>query len=77
MAKYRIPVGIQAWAGKTIGVVECDTLEEFKDKSEALWEAQGWTSPSTNIHNDFEVDGDWELSPVEEGDLKYYKDEAS
>jgi len=74
VAKYSIPVSIETIACKTIGVIECDTLEEFNKKADDLWESQGWDSPSTNISNNFELN-DWEISEVEEGELKYYLSE--
>ena len=71
MSKYKVPVSIQTIADKTIGHIECDTIEEYMEKSEALWQSQYYDSPSTNITNDFDLN-DWDLSPVSEDDLKYY-----
>lgn len=69
--KYSVPVTIQTCATKTIGVVECDTIQEYREKAEAMWEEQGYDYPSTNISNDFEIH-DWDLSEVHVSDLKYY-----
>lgn len=74
MAKYSIPVSIQTCASTIIGVVECDSLEEFHTKSNELWESQDYDSPSGNITCDFDL-GDWDISVVHEEDLKYYKEE--
>ena len=72
MSKYEIPVSIQCIASKTIGTVKCDTLEEFKEKAEKLWESQGYDYPRANISNDFDLN-DWDLSEVREDDLKDYE----
>ena len=71
MSKYKIPVTIQTTASRMIGDVECDSLEEFEEKAELLWEAQNYDSPRTNIDNDFDL-GDWDISVITESDLKYY-----
>lgn len=75
MSKYRVPVSIEAFASKVIGHVECDSVEEFHQKAEELWESQGWESPATNITNDFEIDGEWEIPEMKEKDLEFYKAE--
>lgn len=72
MSKYSIPVSLQTCASHTIGTIECDTLDEFKEKAEKLWESQGYDSPSVNISNNFEL-GEWDLSEVLEDELQYYK----
>ena len=71
MAKYKIPVTITTTAEHVIGEVECDSLEDYAYKAEKLWEEQEWASPSTNCHNEFDLN-DWEISPIEEEDLKFY-----
>lgn len=71
MAKYKIPVTITTTAEHTIGEVECDSLEEYAEKAEKLWEDKEWYGPSTNIHNEFDLN-DWEIAEIEESDLKFY-----
>jgi hypothetical protein len=72
MSKYEIPVSIETTASKTIGTIKCDTLKEFKEKAEKLWEGQDHDYPTANITNDFDL-SDWDLSEVSEDDLRYYK----
>lgn len=71
--KYKADVHIQTVASKHIGTVEFDTIEEFYDKADKLWESRGWDSPSLNCHNDFDLGGDWELNNITESDLKYFE----
>lgn len=71
MSKYIIPVSIGTHAGHTIGTVECDSLEEFNEKAEALWKSQDHEYPTTNCTNDFDLN-DWEIDKMEEDDLQYY-----
>ena len=70
MSKYKTWVGIQTVASASIGEIEFDTIEEYYEKAEALWESQDYDSPSTNISNDFDL-GDWDLCKVDESDLPY------
>ena len=72
MSKYRIPVSIHAYASYYIGDVECDSIEEFHEKADALWESKDWYSPNANISNDFDIDGEWEIDDLKDSDLKYY-----
>jgi hypothetical protein len=72
MKKYYIPVSIETTASTSIGGVECDSIEEFQEEAEKLWEDQGWGAPSTNCHNGFDLN-DWEISKVSEEELKYYE----
>ena len=74
MKKYKVPVTIIATASHTIGEVEVDSIEEFKEKAEELWEELGFDHPTVNISNDFDL-GDWEMNEVEERDLDYYLNE--
>jgi len=74
MKKYKIPVSIETTASHVIGVVECDTLGEFRRKSQELWDSQDCDSPTTNVGNEFDLN-DWDLSPMNQSDLKYYKNE--
>ncbi len=71
MSKYRIPVTIETVASHTIGMVDCDSGEEFKRLAKELWESQGWEAPDTNCSNDFDLN-EWDIAPVEESDLIYY-----
>lgn len=75
MAKYKIPVAIQTIASKYIGTVECDSIEEYKEKAADLWESQDFDYPTVNITNDFDLN-DWDILAVNKDDLKYYKDET-
>lgn len=70
MKKYKTEVYIEAHASNFIGEVEFDSIEEFNEKANKLWEEQGYDAPSTNITNDFDL-GDWDLSGITETDLKY------
>jgi hypothetical protein len=74
MAKYKIPVVIQTIASKTIGEVECSSFEEFAEKAADLWESTGFYVPTTNITNDFDLSGDWDVDIVEEDEFKYYEE---
>ena len=73
MGKYRVDVTIQTFASHYIGEVECDSIEEFRKKADALWESQDWEAPRTNITNDFELGDEWEIVEVSEEDLKFYE----
>ena len=72
MSKYHIPVSIITCASHTIGMVKCDTIEEFNEKAEALWESQGWDAPTTNITNKFDLN-DWAIDIITMDDLQYYE----
>ncbi len=72
MPKYIIPVLIETVASHVIGEVECDSLEEFEKKAEELWEAQDHDYPTTNIHNNFDLN-EWDITKMEEDDLRYYE----
>lgn len=76
MGKYKVMASISTVANKSIGEVEFDTLEEFRSKAEQLWEAQGYDYPTTNITNDFDLN-DWELSELNEEDLRFYLNEPA
>ena len=69
--KYSIPVTITTTASKMIGTVECDSLVEYKELSEKLWEEQDYYHPTTNISNDFDLD-EWDFFDVHQTDLKYH-----
>tara|TARA_R110000737_G_scaffold296532_3_gene303133 strand:- start:877 stop:1107 length:231 start_codon:yes stop_codon:yes gene_type:complete len=70
MSKYKTYVGIQTVASISIGEVEFDTIEEYYEKAEDLWESQGYNNPNTNISNDFDL-GDWDICKIDESDLPY------
>lgn len=70
MKKYKIPVIIETIASHVIGEVECDSLEEYAEKAEKVWESQGHDSPSTNVGNNFDLN-EWDLAKFKEDDLKY------
>jgi hypothetical protein len=76
MSKYRIPVGIQAVASTGIGVVECDSLEEFNEKADELWKSQDYDAPSINCTNDFDLN-DWDITEIDEDDLRFFVIEES
>lgn len=69
--KYKTPVYINAEVSKCIGEVEGDTLEEINEAAEELWRSQGYEAPTTNIHNDFEIAGDWDVTEYCDADLRY------
>lgn len=69
--KYKIPVEIHAYASYCIGSIECDSLEEFKEKSEELWESQENDAPDINSLNNFDL-SDWEISELKEDDLVFF-----
>ena len=70
--KYKIPVSIVTTASHSIGVVECNSLEEFNQKAEELWEKLGYDSPNTNASNDFDL-ADWDIYQMDESELEHYK----
>ena len=72
--KFSVPVYIETTASHYIGEVECDNIDEYQEAANKLWEEQDWDSPTTNIHNDFDLN-DWDIGQVNEDDLKYYKNE--
>ena len=72
MNKYKVPVEIHSYASKNIGFIECNTIDEFKEKAEELWESQNYDYPSINISNDFDL-SDWDMSEITEDDLRFYK----
>ena len=74
MSKYRIPVVIETIASKYIGTIECESLKEYKEKAEDLWEALDYEYPTTNVSNNFDL-SDWDISEVDEDMLKYYKEQ--
>ena len=63
---------IQTVASKVVGFVECDSVDDYQEKAEALWESQGNDYPTTNISNDFDL-GDFDLSVVDNFDLACYR----
>jgi len=71
MSKYKIPVDIWASASTHVGMVECDSIEEYWKKAEELWKSKGYDHPSTNSSNNFDL-GDWDICEMEEGDLEYF-----
>lgn len=70
MSKYKAHVGIQTIASTTLGEVEFNTIEEYYEKAEELWESLGYNHPDVNVSNDFDL-GDWDISKIGENDLKY------
>ena len=64
MSKYKTWVGIQTVASASIGEIEFDTIEEYYEKAEALWESQGYDNPTGSP-------GDWDFCKVDEGDLPF------
>ena len=70
MSKYKTWVGIQTVASASIGEIEFDTIEEYYEKADALWESQDYDSPTGSYGDDFDL-GDWDLSNVDETHLPY------
>jgi len=70
MKKFKAQVYIETTASNYIGEVEFDSVEEYREKAEKLWEAQGYDYPTTNISNNFDL-GDWELNNIDNLNLKY------
>ena len=69
MGKYKTQVYIETWASKHIGSVEFDSIEEYNEKAQALWESQDFDSPTLNCHNNFDLGDDWETSKIDVSDL--------
>ena len=74
MSKYKTWVGIQTVASTSIGEIEFDTIEEYYEKAEALWESQDNDSPMGSHGDGFDL-SDWDLSKVDESDLPYMLNE--
>ncbi len=72
MSKYQIPVTIITCASHTIGYVMCDSVDEYYEKAEALWEKHENYYPSNSLSNEFDL-GDWDIMDVVDEDLKYYE----
>lgn len=70
--KYKVPVYILSTASKYIGEVEFDTIEEYNEKKDKLWEKLDYDTPSLYACNDFDL-GDWDIEELEDNDLEYYK----
>jgi dTDP-4-dehydrorhamnose 3,5-epimerase-like enzyme len=70
MAKYKTSVYIETYASKHIGEVEFNSVEEYFEKAEKLWESQNYDSPTLNCHNNFDLGDDWDISKISENDLK-------
>ena len=72
--KYRVPVSTYARVSKHAGYIECDSFAEYEkllDKGYDKFIDDGHIS--TNISNDFELDGDVEISELEKDDIQHYK----
>jgi len=74
MAKYKIPVVIQTIASKTVGFIECDSVEEYSEKAGDLWESMDYEYPTTNVSNDFDL-SDWDIHVIDSDDLRFYKEQ--
>ena len=74
--KYKVIVSTYVRVSKVAGYIECDSFEEYdtimaRDYENYLEEGH----ISTNISNDFELDGDVEVQVLDPEDLKYYLNE--
>ena len=72
----KVPVYIVSTASTYIGEVECDTVDEYNEKSQELWENQGYDAPSTNITVKFDL-GDWDIQDIGSRDIESYVDNPS
>ena len=70
MKNYKAAVYIETAASKYMGEVEFDSIEEYNEKAQELWDSKDNDYPTTNITNNFDL-GDWELANGEHLNLKY------
>ena len=72
--KYKVPVSTFVRVSKHAGYIECDTFAEYQKILERDYdELHDKGHISTNVSNDFEVDGDVEIDEIQKEDFKYYK----
>mgnify|MGYP000238579098 CR=1 FL=1 len=66
-----MPVCNEDNAYKSIRYVECDSLDDFYDKAEGLWEKTAYDTISANVSNDFDG-GDSDIGAISEKGLEFY-----
>lgn len=72
--KYRVPVSTYVRISKHAGYIECDSFEEYEkilDRDFDKFHDKGHIS--TNISNDFEIDGEVEIAELQKDDIQYYE----
>ncbi|HIB78436.1 MAG TPA: hypothetical protein EYO58_12710 [Flavobacteriales bacterium] len=72
--KYKVPVSTYVRVSKHAGYIECDSFAEYeKLLDEGFDKFMDDGHISTNVSNDFELDGCVEINELEKDDIKFYK----